>query len=65
MRGSYSLTGVFLSVAAGGGTHAIVSVKMEGKRATGAESGWLFEGSKVLGATYVCRNGRLINQRQQ
>ena len=29
---------------AGGGTHAIVSVKMEGKRATGAESGWLFEG---------------------
>lgn len=44
MRGSYSLTGVFLSVAAGGGTHAIVSVKMEGKRATGAESGWLFEG---------------------
>jgi hypothetical protein len=34
---------------------------MEGKRATGAESGWLFKGSKVLGAIYVCRSGRLIN----
>jgi hypothetical protein len=59
------LIGVSLSADAGGGIIATVSVKTEGKRATGDERDRLLEGSKVLGEIYVCRNGRLINQQQQ
>jgi hypothetical protein len=30
-----------------------------GKRATGNENSWLFKGSRVSGAIYVCRDRRL------